>query len=237
MCKLGSVDLHPPAKLLVLVADELDELGVRHDLLVDADREWLRVRLRIVDRDVDFEPPERGPAEALCELGLLAVRTAADVEPAVARTVFGAAQVVRLDDERVALPMADGIAVPLRLRVALFRQRAAVDVNLAEAVVGFVQHQKLCRRLDDLARLGLLVELRDTHGQAVRVWILLAVERHPLLLQFGGPRCHGQAVRHVGAEVTERRNGWCARRRWRRWRRVRTAPASAAVALRARPEA
>src|SRR5215831_378786 len=127
-----SVDFDPPAKLLVFVADELDELGVRHDLLVDANRERLRVRLRIVNRDVDLEPAEGGPAEALREFGLLAVRTAADVEPAVARTVFGAAQVVRVDDERVAVPMADGVAVPLRLRVALFRQRAAVGVNRSE---------------------------------------------------------------------------------------------------------
>src|SRR5215470_4196396 len=98
-----SVDLHPPAKLLVLVADELDELGVRHDLLVDANRERFRVRLRIVNRDVDLEPAEGGPVESFREFGLLAVRTAADVEPAVARSVFGAAQVVRLDDERVAV--------------------------------------------------------------------------------------------------------------------------------------
>jgi hypothetical protein len=49
------VDLDPSTKLLILVADRLDRLLVHHRALVDADGERLRVRLRILDRDVDLE--------------------------------------------------------------------------------------------------------------------------------------------------------------------------------------
>src|SRR4029079_18270750 len=111
-------DLDAPSELLVLVADELDQFGVGEDLLVDADRERFRVRLRIVDRHVDLEAAEGGAAEPLGELRLLAVRTAAHVEPSVVGARLRAPQVVRLDDEGVALPVADRVAVPLRLRLA-----------------------------------------------------------------------------------------------------------------------
>jgi hypothetical protein len=57
------VDLHTAPELLILVADELDRLLVDDDALVDADGERLRVRLRIVDRDVDFQLAEDRAAD------------------------------------------------------------------------------------------------------------------------------------------------------------------------------
>src|ERR1700719_894801 len=72
-----SVDLDAPSELLVLVADELDSLGVGEELLVDADRERFRVRLRVVDRHIDLEAAEGRAMEPLGELCLLAVGTAA----------------------------------------------------------------------------------------------------------------------------------------------------------------
>src|SRR6186997_2455669 len=51
----SSVHLDLPPELLVLVADEFDRLLVRHHALVDAHRERLGERLRILDRHIDFK--------------------------------------------------------------------------------------------------------------------------------------------------------------------------------------
>src|SRR5688572_6166587 len=123
-----SVDLDSATELLILVTDELDQLLVGHEALIDADRPWFRVCLRIIDRQVDLQVSERRPTDALGEPHLLTVRTAVHVEPAVVRAVFGAAQVVGFDNQRVSLPASDGVPVPPRLRFALRRERAAVQV-------------------------------------------------------------------------------------------------------------
>ena len=68
---------------LVLLADELDDLLVRHEDLVVPDRPRLGVGLGIVDRDVDLHPPVADAAEPLGHLGLLGHRRADDVEPAI----------------------------------------------------------------------------------------------------------------------------------------------------------
>src|SRR5215467_832389 len=102
-----SVDFHAPSELLVLVADELDHLVVWRNLLIDPKREWLCVRFRVVERDVDFQLAVCGPANALGELRLVRVRAAADVEPPVGGARLRSPQIVRFDDERVAFPSSD----------------------------------------------------------------------------------------------------------------------------------
>src|SRR5215471_2044047 len=103
----ASVDLDPPPELLILVADKLDQLGIRHNLLIDPHREWLCVRLRVIDGDVQRQSAECWPREAFGKFRVAAVRAAAHVQPPIERTVFRSAQVVRFDDERVAVPMTD----------------------------------------------------------------------------------------------------------------------------------
>jgi hypothetical protein len=63
------------------------------------------------------------------------------------------------------------------------------------------------------------VELRQAHWQTVRVGVVLVVQRHPLFLQFGGPRCHRKAARNVRAHLPECGDGWRVRIRGRRGRR------------------
>src|SRR5438876_10382053 len=96
------IDLYPPFELLVFVADELDQLLVDQNALIDAHGERFLVSLRVVDRHVDLQFPEHWAAEAFGDLHLLAVRAAAQVEPSVEWPVLGSAEVVRIDDERVA---------------------------------------------------------------------------------------------------------------------------------------
>src|SRR6187200_35554 len=102
-----SVHLDLPAELLVLVADELDRLLVRHHALVDAHRKWLGECLRILDSHVNLELAVDRTPEALGERGLTAVRRTAHIEPSVNRALFCPTKIVGLDDERVALPAPD----------------------------------------------------------------------------------------------------------------------------------
>src|SRR5262245_17384956 len=57
--------LRTSVELLVLETDEFNQLGVDEQSLIDANRPRLRVRLRIVNRDVDLQRAEVGPAEPL----------------------------------------------------------------------------------------------------------------------------------------------------------------------------
>src|SRR5262245_65426071 len=109
------VDFDPSPELLVLVADELDHLGVHLDLLIHSDGERLGIGLWIIDRNVDLEPAKTRPSIALANRCLIRQRAAAHIEPAVI------SEVVRLGDERVTVPMTNRISIPPRRRIALLR--------------------------------------------------------------------------------------------------------------------
>src|SRR5436190_350527 len=87
------IDLDALAELLVFVADELDRFLVE-EALVDADGERFVIGLRVGEGNVDFQLAERRTTESLDEFGVFAVRAAADIEPSIGGTVFGAPQVV-----------------------------------------------------------------------------------------------------------------------------------------------
>src|SRR5436190_2931656 len=90
-----------PRQLLQVVADVLERVRVRQQLLRLRVAERLRVHHRIVDRDFDVHVTEVSPNETLGQAHLLAVRVPGAVEP---RLVVEARC---LDDERVADPSAD----------------------------------------------------------------------------------------------------------------------------------
>src|SRR5438552_8276786 len=160
---------HVRRRALVLGADELDQLFVRNDLLVHANGEGRRVRLGIVDRDVDAQRSVIRPGVSLGHLRLVRERTSVDVEPPAV------AEVVGVDDERVAFPVTGGVAVPPGLDVAVFRKRTAVGEDLPDAGIALITNDDQIRRLDDLSRLRMDVELHQSHRQAVRVRVVLGV--------------------------------------------------------------
>ena len=199
------MELDAAAELLVLVADELDQLLVGHQPLIDAHRPWLRVRLGILDRQIDLQMAVSRPPDALGELGVAAVRAAVDVHPAVVGTIFRASKIVGLDDERVPVPSPDGIAIPPRLRLTLRRQRPAVQVDVADAVVRLVLDQDQLFHVVDPARLRLLVELQEAHRHAHRVGIVLGlVDVESLLPDLPGPVCVWKTAGDVAASLEER---------------------------------
>ena len=104
----------------------------QYDALIDAHRERLRVRLRILDGDVHLQVAVGRPLAAVRELRLLGVWAAVDFEPAVVRAVLSSSQIVRFDHEVIALPVSDRVAVPKRLRFALRRELPAILEELRE---------------------------------------------------------------------------------------------------------
>jgi len=57
-------------RFFILVADEFDQFAVEEDALIHSDSEWLRVRFRIFDGNVDFEIPIIRAAEPLGQFSI-----------------------------------------------------------------------------------------------------------------------------------------------------------------------
>jgi hypothetical protein len=107
------VDFDALAELLVLIADEFDRFLI-YKALIDAHGERFGIRLWVFYHHVNFELSERGPSKAFGEMCLLTIRTAANIEPAIACTGFCSAKVIGFHNERIAFPASDRIAVPPR---------------------------------------------------------------------------------------------------------------------------
>ena len=109
--------------------------------------------------------PEVAAADALGHLERLAVRMAGEVEPRAVVETCG------LDDERVAVPAADGVAHPCRVRIG--RHLAAVEKDLAIGEILEQEHDQR-RRLNDLCQPAARDVTRATGLAAGNFWIVLA---------------------------------------------------------------
>src|SRR5437867_5766247 len=154
--------------------------------------------------------------ESLDESSFFAVGTAVHVQPAIIRSEFRTAQIVRLHNERVTFPSSDRVAVPPRCRLPFWGKAPAVGVDVSESVICFIQYGNQRRRLDDLTRLWLHVELCDAHRQAVCVGIIFTACPHSIPFQFRGPRRQRQSTGKIGTDVPKRRK---RRRLWIRRKR------------------
>ena len=125
-----------------------------------------------------------GARELLDRVELLGVRQPVAIHP----ESFVEAE--RVDDERVAFPPADRVAVVARHEGA--RMRTPVHVDRAQTVVGLVDDEDLLRRLDHLERLrvDMILERALRHAQAV--WIVQSVFRCALSLKVRRPRLERQ---------------------------------------------
>src|SRR5437667_1731804 len=107
--------LQPLVILLALEAKLVDEIRVRFQAVGQVHGERLRVHLRIVNREFDFECAKVRAADSLRHLRGVAHRTAPRVDPQFIAEAFG------LNHERVAFPVRRGVTVPGRIGV--FRLR------------------------------------------------------------------------------------------------------------------
>src|SRR6185436_6234759 len=116
--------------LVVFLADALDEVGIRDQAPCQLDVPGLRVRLRVVDRDVDVDAANGRPGKTFRYPQRFRCRQSAHVEPGLAVLFDG------LDDQGVLVPLADRVAHPGWLRI--FWQRPAVREDLAVDGAGLV---------------------------------------------------------------------------------------------------
>src|SRR6187200_1529957 len=186
------------AESLVLETDEFNQFLVRHDPLVHADSPWTRIELRVVHRDVDFHPSVVHAPESFRELCHVAQWRPNDIEPATVSQPRG------FDDERVTVPLANRVSIPPGLRIVV-RQRTSIGEYLTHAGAGFVQNHEEARRLNELSRRPLRVELDDTHGEAVRLRIVLTVAGLSLLQKRSAFRLEWKPFLEVLRDVTEAR--------------------------------
>jgi hypothetical protein len=210
-------------ELLVLVADEFDQFrAVDHDRLLDSYREGPGIGLGIVNGEVDVQVAEVHAPEPLRQPQRVGERAAVEIQPPVGgRVAEGAAEVVRIDDQRVAVPPADRIAVPVRLRLTLLRQRAAVRVDRANHVVRLVDHDRLVRQLDDLLRLRVQVEHQWALREAEGIRVFEPVPGEAFLHELARPGLIRQPALHAGPEILERRERRLTGRRHARFLRAR----------------
>src|SRR5579872_4927390 len=133
------------AIFLVFVADAFKNVGIGEKVMGDLDGERLGIHLGVVESHFDIQVSEVPAMEALDHPQRFAVRMPGRVER---RFVI---ETRAFDDERIALPMPDGVAQPGRERI-LLRERAAIGIDLAMRVAGLVEDHGQARRLDDLHR-------------------------------------------------------------------------------------
>src|SRR5207253_2434134 len=84
---------------------------------------WRAERTRVVECHADVEVPEIGPPNPLGDMKHLRMRN--DANPALVVVTDG------IDDERIAIPLADRMSDPARIRI--LRMRAAIHEDLPEA--------------------------------------------------------------------------------------------------------
>ena len=122
------------------------------------------------------------------------------IEPSIA------AEIIRLDHERVALPSSDGVTVPVRLRLTLRRERPAVGVDRAKAVVRLVDDENLSRRLNDLSAAADPGGIEaDLGGGTAHPGCLPSELCGALLLELRRPRLERQPFFESRPGVAERR--------------------------------
>src|SRR2546427_12106968 len=68
-------------RVLLVVTDVFDQLGIRHEIETRGDGPRLGIRLRIIDRDVDFQVSEITAPEAFRRVQRVSVRVAGIVQP------------------------------------------------------------------------------------------------------------------------------------------------------------
>src|SRR5215469_7253898 len=125
------------------------------------------VRLRIFDREFDVHAPDPPPGETLGDAESFGPRLALHIEPGLAVLSD------RLYDQRVLVPMADGISHPGGLRIV--GQRPPVREDLAVNGAGFVQQYRQVLRLDQLEAVRNVVFFGNARGQAGYARVVPAV--------------------------------------------------------------
>src|SRR5580704_16871757 len=118
----------------IVVADELADLFLRSKLGYSLEGPGSREDAGVFDRNLGLEVAEVGPPVALDHMQLIGVRVRILIQPHLV------GEIDAIDDERVAVPTSDGIAVPQEIR--LFRMLTS-EIDLVKpwtVIVGHFDH-------------------------------------------------------------------------------------------------
>ena len=102
---------HQMGNIPLVVAHVLDQLRVRQKVIMQRRLPRLRIRFRIVDRDLHGHVTEVASAELFDRVQRVGMRMAVVIQPAFV------VEAARFGDKRVALPAADRVTEPGRLRL------------------------------------------------------------------------------------------------------------------------
>src|SRR5687767_478199 len=146
-CPVNTLELadHQLVRVVLLLADVLEQLGARFEAQVHRPAPRLGVGAWIVDRQLVTHGRVLGPRELLDRVQRISVRRRAAIDP----EPFVVAD--RVDDQRVTFPPADRVSVVARLQVLWMA--AAVRIDRPERVRAADIEDKYAldlRKLDDL---------------------------------------------------------------------------------------
>ena len=151
--------------------------GCRTGLLGDGP--GLRIRLRVVDGNLQIHVAKIFASEAFGHLQRVRDRVSVGIEPGFA------VRSGRLDNQRVAVPVADRISLPVGIRV--FGEGPAIHEDLPEDGARLVEDDDEPRSLNDLPRRCHGIFFGNAGRQAEIVRIVLASGVHVLFVHFGRP--------------------------------------------------
>src|SRR2546425_7865992 len=174
-------------------AECFDQFLVRKKIQAcELDGPWPAICLWVLDGEFQIDVPEVAAPVAFGDMGRFGLRVPVHVQPP--NIIKG----IGLDDQRVAIPLADGVTVVGRL--GGLGQRTAIHKDLAVLIIGLEKNRNDLRSLDNLARRRNRIEIRHAVSEATLRWMTFLQVRLALLVERFCPRQHGN-LNSIRAQV------------------------------------
>src|SRR5438093_1908980 len=179
--------------ILFVFAERFNQLLVRKKIQAcELDGPWPAICLWVIDGEFQIDVPEVAATVALGDVRRFGLRVAVHVQPPYIIKGIG------LDDQRVAIPLADGVTVVGRL--GGLGQRTSIHKDLAVLIIGLEKNRNDLRSLDNLARRRNRIEIRHAVSEATLRWMTFLQVRLALLVERFCPRQHGN-LNSIRAQV------------------------------------
>src|SRR5207249_6261294 len=179
--------------ILFVFAERFNQLLVRKKIQAcELDGPWPAICLWVLDGEFQIDVPEVAATVAFGDVRRFGLRVAVHVQPPYIVKGIG------LDDQRVAIPLADGVTVVGRL--GGLGQRTSIHKDLAVLIIGLEKNRNDLRSLDNLARRRYRIEIRHAVAEAALGRMAFLQVRFALLVERFCRRQHGN-LNSIGAQV------------------------------------
>src|SRR5438046_7103316 len=153
---------------VVLVANELHQFHIRHQVCLLGDRPRLCIGLRIIDGDLNIHVAKILAPKPLDDMQGICGRLPGLIQPGLAVKTSG------IDHQSIALPLTRRITHPGWSEV--LSQLAAIQEDLPPEIKSLVNNHDESWSLDDLPRWRDPVYARDPLRKAIRIRVLSLVQ-------------------------------------------------------------